>query len=785
MLLSFQQIYKVVFLLLFYLFIYNNQAIGNIPIIWNAPSVNDYFTGRDRELKELDKIIKSHHKAIIIGPGGIGKTQLAKKYVHTFQNNYEMVWWFDMSKNINDQINGLAYHLNKNNISKIKIDIEKISGSALLLYVKEALRTTNKTWLVIFDNAKNTDVIKNLIPETHNNLGKNIIITSRNSNEVYPSLSLKTFPKQEAIRFLSKTLSKKDTASLEQLAELLGFYPIALAQAAAYITVNNMQVSEYINIYNKDSARLWQNEKMFLDSESDYFDLNQKTIDTSIKINLKNIKNDFPLSLEILRGISLIKVSIVPEHLVGEIAKISGNSEEDYKAAIRTLKKYSLIQEESKADKKYYQVHDLIKAIVKQEVIKSREDLVITYSKILASLYKYLNKPWGTMVNEINNNAELVNIATTVAINSYKDKVFVPVLAELITSLLEHNNMLFHPNSNYLSYQELAGIGFELIEKHKVNIPLSLQARYYFGSIYSDFIFNDQNIKSLYEKKLIELISFLEHSPVQMEALFLSCINMSKFYMFTGDFKQATFYIDKAYSLLNKVTNVNYQADFWYTITWLHIEKADYNNAHKYIQIFFNITKHHEIYPLHLYAMNMSALIEFNLGNLKDSFLLADKCYEDAKKFFQTEISNISAESLTTLARYYQASKNYTKAKDKIQQAIKVLDIVFGNPEIDPSQAVAHTLLGEIYEAQRNYKGAYEEYTFAEKYYTKLYKDKIEDVYEISKLYANLAILGLKIHDYSLARQYFKKLLDIFSLKNSNTKKVMEEMQKYKINLLD
>jgi DNA replication protein DnaC len=49
----------------------------SIPLIWHVPSSNDYFIGRQEELQALSKIIRKYHKAVIIGPGGIGKTQLA------------------------------------------------------------------------------------------------------------------------------------------------------------------------------------------------------------------------------------------------------------------------------------------------------------------------------------------------------------------------------------------------------------------------------------------------------------------------------------------------------------------------------------------------------------------------------------------------------------------------------------------------------------------------------------------------------------------------------------
>jgi hypothetical protein len=65
-----------------------------------------------------------------------------------------------------------------------------------------------------------------------------------------------------------------------------------------------------------------------------------------------------------LKIISLIRVAQVPEYLLLDIAKLNKIDEQDFKKAIRTLKKYSLIQEQNKNDQRYYLVHDLIKSIV-------------------------------------------------------------------------------------------------------------------------------------------------------------------------------------------------------------------------------------------------------------------------------------------------------------------------------------------------------------------------------------------------------------------------------------
>ena len=218
-------------------------------------------------------------------------------------------------------------------------------------------------------------------------------------------------------------------------------------------------------------------------------------------------------------------------------------------------------------------------------------------------------------------------------------------------------------------------------------------------------------------------------------------------------------------------------------MSWLHLQKGDYAKADEYIKVFFEITKKEQIYPLHLYAMNMQGSINFYLNNYAQSLQLAQNCYDEAYSFFQSTVSDIIAESLITLAKSYKAIKNYAKAEEKIISAIKTLDIVFGRDDIDFSQAVAHRLYGEVLEERSQYKQAYEEYKFAEDFYLKVYKDQFYQMQEVAELFANLAILGIKIHDHSLIKSYFQKLVKNFSLQNINTKKVINELNFHKIEL--
>ena len=83
---------------------------------------NDNFTGRDRELAEIHRVLQSaNHDAtiscqrvmVLHGLGGIGKTQLAIQYAHIHQKDYTSIWWVDASttQTLSEGFLGIAQQL--------------------------------------------------------------------------------------------------------------------------------------------------------------------------------------------------------------------------------------------------------------------------------------------------------------------------------------------------------------------------------------------------------------------------------------------------------------------------------------------------------------------------------------------------------------------------------------------------------------------------------------------------------------------------------------------------
>ena len=573
----FQRLNRFLIFLLIPLNIYGTD-ISRAPTIWNVGVSNDYFVGRSDKLIEIDDAINANQKAIIVGQGGVGKTQLAKQYAHDHYKNYEIIWWFDMAKNMDDQFINLAHLLIEHNIAANKIDIDSISAGAVILFVKNTLRQTNKSWLVIFDSMERNERVKEYLPELHNNKHHHIIVTSRKSNELLPVINLENFTEREALEFTKIAINDDmgnendkdsknseyrdkdgDDAELNKFIKLLNCYPIALAQAAAYIKINHLTIHEYIKLYNHDPLKLIALQDEII-KHNHFFDLNKKTLKSTLDINLKTIKKESKPAFIIIEVMSLIDVPRVPEVLLSSILKDCGYSQDDFKRGISILQKYLMIEEQRENMDRFYKIHDFVKLMVKKNLttpsyFKKASLFAVNelYSKILKVLVRKLETPWGQYIDYINNNPELMNIATSVALSCFEQKLTDPLLPTLMIYLLEHNNMIFHLRNNYKLYQRIAENLHELI--HINNIPISneLKARFYTNSIYADYIFADKKVTDFYEQEFIKYIELLD---IQTPERFLGYLSLAKFHLIKGNIKAALSASDKAFSMISLVNNI-------------------------------------------------------------------------------------------------------------------------------------------------------------------------------------------------------------------------------------
>ena len=150
--------------------------------IWSSeiPSRNVHFTGRVSELELMHDNLNSQqtpHVQVIVGMGGIGKTELATEYIHHNRDKYEIIWWIraEHHDRVRDALVKLAQRLG---LREAATDSGRDRTIAAVLDTLQS--EARSSWLLVYDNAVNPLELQKYLPASRP--GGHIIITSRQLN---------------------------------------------------------------------------------------------------------------------------------------------------------------------------------------------------------------------------------------------------------------------------------------------------------------------------------------------------------------------------------------------------------------------------------------------------------------------------------------------------------------------------------------------------------------------------------------------------------------------------
>ncbi len=224
-------------------------------IVFNVMDPLTSFTGRTEELEQLHTALQnkqdgSHFAVIsqmasISGLGGIGKTQLARQYVHKYGHNYESIIWIDAETR--ESMGNCFRRLCKDCLKIPTQDANKMEMEMKSIVQEVYSFFQNRKSLFIFDNAqyfKNIgtlmDGVGNFLPTTkQTKTMARFLLTSR--NQKWPNatpIDLNVLNDAEAEELVKSSLDIKDDRQDNDVKELtneLQNFPLALQQAVAHI----------------------------------------------------------------------------------------------------------------------------------------------------------------------------------------------------------------------------------------------------------------------------------------------------------------------------------------------------------------------------------------------------------------------------------------------------------------------------------------------------------------------------------------------------------------------
>ena len=201
-----------------------------LQIRFRLPHVTEYFTGRGPEIEKLRSALAEGRTAVvaqaITGLGGIGKTQLAARLVHSQLEEFDVVAWIRAESGAISDLADLA--------NRLGLDVDGVPPAKCAELAVHWFTTCSERWLLIFDNATSADSLKSLVPSSGNG---GVVITTRNRelDEFGPVLSVDVFDDDLGAQYLTARSGRStDIEAAKRLSRVLGGLPLALAHAGAF-----------------------------------------------------------------------------------------------------------------------------------------------------------------------------------------------------------------------------------------------------------------------------------------------------------------------------------------------------------------------------------------------------------------------------------------------------------------------------------------------------------------------------------------------------------------------
>jgi cellulose biosynthesis protein BcsQ/tetratricopeptide (TPR) repeat protein len=226
---------------------------GALPPIWNLPQRNPAFTGRRDTLEQLRDRLSASVTVVVpqalYGLGGVGKTQVAIEYAYRFAADYDLVWWISAEQvsQVRSALGELAREL--------KLQETDTLGESVRM-VRDALRQGRpyKRWLLIFDNVGDPETIREFVPQGSGH----VLMTSRTQEWTQDAhvVEITTFTRAESITFLTRRVGGLPAEQAEAVANRLGDLPLAIEQAAAWLSETGMPVSRYLELLETQPLRI-------------------------------------------------------------------------------------------------------------------------------------------------------------------------------------------------------------------------------------------------------------------------------------------------------------------------------------------------------------------------------------------------------------------------------------------------------------------------------------------------------------------------------------------------
>jgi len=370
-----------------------------------SPFIPDlkFFVGRRKLLKDIERKLKSEHRASIHDISGLGKTYTTYKFADEYQNVYDKIFFVRANKEeMTQSLAEIGVSLN----SSLKDEQDRTKqAEGFKNWLEE-----NEKWLVIYDNVDVPRELKLFVPVSKKgdclftsnfpaitNLGKDINIEKLDKPDARQLLFSRA---NDEPRSKIKFSSDENKKAFEKIVEEIDGHPLSLNTTGAYISENKISFVEF-------EGKLQRTPNILLENEDGFDNYQRKSAlkafsiaidDIAIKKPKDNFKNSAELAQKLLFAAGFLAPDNIPEillqRILQKITEIDFQSEDNKDLWIeirRKLLEYDLL----KYDNETFRTHRLIQKVILIKQTVDEQKIIIISAVLKAIDYLFPRSEYG------------------------------------------------------------------------------------------------------------------------------------------------------------------------------------------------------------------------------------------------------------------------------------------------------------------------------------------------------------------------------------------------------
>ncbi|QFZ18890.1 tetratricopeptide repeat protein [Saccharothrix syringae] len=314
--------------------------LGRLPVVTRA------FVGRSAELELLRAAVSGPDRPVVgvRGLGGVGKSTLVARFAAADADRFSLVWWVtaDSPAAIEAGMAELA---------------RALAPEAHRLPLEEQVRlgvrwlATHSGWLLVLDDLPGPDDLVSLLERVRTGT---VVVTTRRG-DAWPALTaavdVDVLGPEAASDLLTGVVRAgapgADLTGAERVCEEVGWLPLAIEQAGAYIARTRGTPADYLDLLARFPARMFTRTGEGGDS--------QRTVARVWRITL-DLLADTPLAGALLRQLAWYAPDAIPR----DLCAVAGD-ELDVPEALARLADHNMITLDGRA----IGVHRLVQAVTR------------------------------------------------------------------------------------------------------------------------------------------------------------------------------------------------------------------------------------------------------------------------------------------------------------------------------------------------------------------------------------------------------------------------------------